>query len=293
MKAKLPVLLIAFNRIDSTKRVFESIKKYAPQKLFISIDGPRNELEKVKVEQVLNFIETSVDWKCEVQKKVSTHNLGCKKGCISAIDWFFENVGMGIILEDDCVPSNAFYTFCENALIKYQNDDRVSIISGSRFCEDGQVASLSKYQMIWGWASWANRWELYKENIDSTRIAEFASKLASGYFEKLCWKDLMLRLHQGKIPSAWDFQLLFWSVLNDKYSVIPPVNMITNIGVGEGATNNSATSIVNFRKSYEIEVHKNILNNIKWEKDIDQKIGKLFFGFSPKKFIYKKIKSIL
>ena len=69
--------------------------------------------------------------------------------------------------------------------------------------------------------------------------------------------------------------------------------MITNIGVGEGATNNSATSIVNFRKSYEIEVHKNILNNIKWEKDIDQKIGKFFFGFSLKKFIYKKIKSIL
>ena len=103
----------------------------------------------------------------------------------------------------------------------------------------------------------------------------------------------MLRLNQGKIPSAWDFQLLFWSVLNDKYSVIPPVNMITNIGVGEGATNNSATSIVNFRNSYEIEINKNILNNIKWEKDIDQKIGKLFFGFSLKKFIYKKIKSIL
>ena len=36
-----PVLFIIFNRPDTTKRVFNSIKKAKPKKLYIAADGPR------------------------------------------------------------------------------------------------------------------------------------------------------------------------------------------------------------------------------------------------------------
>ena len=39
---KTAVVAIIFNRPDKTKILFESIKKYKPNKLFIISDGPRN-----------------------------------------------------------------------------------------------------------------------------------------------------------------------------------------------------------------------------------------------------------
>ena len=39
-----------------------------------------------------------------------------------AIDWFFENVESGIILEDDIVPEIEFLEFCNFYLEEYKND---------------------------------------------------------------------------------------------------------------------------------------------------------------------------
>jgi hypothetical protein len=38
---KVPILLIAFNRLEKTKQVFSKIKLYEPQQLFLAADGPR------------------------------------------------------------------------------------------------------------------------------------------------------------------------------------------------------------------------------------------------------------
>ena len=49
-------------------------------------------------------IRKSIDWPCEVHHLFSDKNLGCRLGVTRAINWFFENVDEGIILEDDCIP---------------------------------------------------------------------------------------------------------------------------------------------------------------------------------------------
>ena len=36
----------------------------------------------------------------------------------NAINWFFENVDAGIILEDDCIPHEEFIPFCSDLLEK-------------------------------------------------------------------------------------------------------------------------------------------------------------------------------
>ena len=45
-----------------------------------------------------------IDWQCEVTTRFLDANLGCRKAVSSAIDWFFDEVEEGIILEDDCLP---------------------------------------------------------------------------------------------------------------------------------------------------------------------------------------------
>src|SRR4030065_2154408 len=97
-----PVAFIIFNRPDITERVFAELAKAKPPKLLVVGDGPRTnrpgEAEKVVAARAI--IER-VDWDCEVLTNFSEVNLGCKRRVSSGIDWGFEEVEEGVILEDD------------------------------------------------------------------------------------------------------------------------------------------------------------------------------------------------
>ena len=171
-----PVLFLVFNRPDTTEKVFEAIRQAKPQKLFVAADGPRgNRLgEKEKCEQVRK-IATTVDWDCEVKTLFREKNLGCKFAVSSAIDWFFKNVEEGIVLEDDCLPSQSFFWFCQELLERYRNDERVMLIGGNNRGVDflkNHSYFFSKYVQIWGWATWRRSWEKYDSKIRKWKLVK-------------------------------------------------------------------------------------------------------------------------
>jgi len=110
-----PVLFLVFNRPDTTRQVFEAICQAKLKQLFVAADGPRpdkpDEWEKC---QQVREIATAVGWDCEVKTLFRDRNLGCKIAVSSAIDWFFEHVEEGIILEDDCLPELTFFVVAKN-----------------------------------------------------------------------------------------------------------------------------------------------------------------------------------
>ena len=114
---KSAVLFIIFNRPDTTKKVFDQIKAGKPGRLYIAADGPRMNRpgEEVLCRQTREIIN-DVDWPCEVKTLFRQTNQGCKEAVSSAIAWFFENEEEGIILEDDCLPNNSFFRFCDTLL---------------------------------------------------------------------------------------------------------------------------------------------------------------------------------
>ena len=131
---KTAVLFLIFNRPDTTKQVFEAIRKSKPPRLYVAADGPRTDKsgEAEKVEQVRR-IAMQVDWNCEVKTLFREENLGCGKAVSSAITWFFKNEEEGIILEDDCLPNQSFFWFCEELLERYRDDMRIMAVSGDNF----------------------------------------------------------------------------------------------------------------------------------------------------------------
>ena len=69
------------------------------------------------------------------------------------IDWFFSKEEKGIILEDDCVPSQTFYYYCQELLDHYENNENVFSIGGCCFLEKKNLQekyadSFSKNQSI-------------------------------------------------------------------------------------------------------------------------------------------------
>ena len=109
-----PVLIINFNRPDKTEKILNILRLVKPRKLYLSIDGPRkkNIKDKIQIKKIKKQFQ-SINWNCEIKKKYSNKNNGMKTNVINSVSWFFKNEKMGIILEDDCIPSKSFFIFCK------------------------------------------------------------------------------------------------------------------------------------------------------------------------------------
>jgi len=207
-------------------------------------DGPRVDRagEADKCQAVRAIIDT-VDWPCEVLKNYSEVNLGCKVRMSSGIDWVFEQVEEAIILEDDCLPHPTFFQFCQELLEKYRQDLRIGMISGDNFQfglrRNDDSYYFSKYNHIWGWASWRNRWQ----NCYDVNMAHWPKIRDEGWLlDMLCskteaarWAEIFDAVHQGKVDT-WDYQWIFACWLQGRLTAIPNVNIISNIGFGAEAT---------------------------------------------------------
>lgn len=238
-----PVLFLVFNRPDTTKQVLEAIRKAKPPRLYIAADGPRinKEGEAERVKEVRS-IATNVDWECEIKTLFRNENLGCKYAVSEAVSWFFQHEEQGIILEDDCLPSQSFFWFCEELLEKYKNDFRVWHISGNNFQDGirrGQGSYyFSKFNHIWGWATWANRWSEY--DVEMNSYGTFLSNnLMNDLFEldqdKKYWSFIFEKVFKGEIDT-WDYQWTYTVWVNSGLSIIPNINLVSNIGFGLNAT---------------------------------------------------------
>lgn len=239
---KAPVLLIAFNRPDFTSRVFETIRKYKPKKLYMAANAPRKERdgEALRCKEVRNIIK-AVDWDCEVHTLFRKDHLRLKLSVSSAIDWFFKNEEQGIILEDDIIPEPSFYQFCEELLERYKDDERIGMISGDNFGfgqkRDKNSYYFSRYSHIWGWASWRRSWKDYdlhmsdySQFLEQDRLKDIFQDPRECDF----WKSAFNKVAFDDFET-WDYQWVYSNLKNNRLNIMPSVNLIENIGFGETA----------------------------------------------------------
>lgn len=274
------VLFLVFNRLDVTKKVFDTIRQAKPPRIYISSDGPRtNKIgEPELVEEVRSYILENIDWHCEVKTLFRDENLGCKIAVSSAIDWFFDNEDQGIILEDDCFPSQSFFWFCEELLDRYKDDFRICHIGGNNF-QNGKIRGngdyyFSSYSHIWGWASWSNRWKNYNVNLENFENSDFIDTIFSNNRSKKYWKNIYDNMKLQKIDT-WDHQWQFTVWKKMQLCILPNINLVKNIGFGPEATHTKHNNKMANIKNYEIVLEKHP-SKVQQDKEAD-------------KFTFKKI----
>lgn len=238
-----PILFLVFNRIEPTKLVFSAIRDIKPTKLYIAADGPRpnKKGEVEKVDEVRGYILENIDWNCQVETLFRAENLGCKSAVGGAIDWFFQNEEMGIILEDDCLPSKNFFWFCKDLLIRYQGDNRIFMISGYNRQDTwkGQENDyfFSYHASIWGWATWRRSWDKYDPEM--LELSAFSEKRG---FQKLLGekvgkvREKQIQNCKKKQMDTWDYPWAFAVYLEGALVCMPSENLVVNIGFGADAT---------------------------------------------------------
>jgi hypothetical protein len=242
-KAKSAVLFIVFNRPDSTHKVFDQIRKARPSRLYVAADGPRFDQEgEEQLCKKTRSIVDKLDWDCEIHTLFRDKNLGCKKAVSSAINWFFNHEEEGIILEDDCLPSDSFFGFCDILLDKYRNDARVRHISGCNF-QQGQKWGDSTYYFsnishVWGWATWKRVWNEYDLTLSGYSRHDVKRQFGNIYNDPMIiesWDEIFSQVKAGQINS-WAYPLGFMNYFNNGLCIIPNENLVSNIGFGENAT---------------------------------------------------------
>jgi hypothetical protein len=238
-----PILFTVYNRPHYTEQVFAAIRGIGPRYLYVAADGPsqkraEDEEKCRQVRKVLNRI----DWPCELKTLFHEKHQGCRKAMSKNINWFFDHVSEGIILEDDCLPHPSFFGFCRELLEFYRDDERVMLIcgdnKGTNVKSGGETYYFSRLVHIWGWATWRRAWAHFDADIctfpsfrDRGEIRNiFPDQALQAY-----WTNHFEDAYQGKVDT-WDIQWVYSVFAQGGLSVMPRINLVTNIGFGRDAT---------------------------------------------------------
>ena len=240
-RVRTPVAVVVFNRPLLTSRVLSRIAEVRPPELFVIADGPRTDVPSdaencAAVRALIN----SIDWCPRVRQIYSDTNLGCRVRLSTGISEVFENTAEAIVIEDDCLPHPTFFKYCDELLARHRHDDHVMSIGGSCFqygwpCDTSYFPT--RFAHVWGWASWRRAWQLYDVSMSDWPFARNDPSLldlpTAGYRDY--WTRVFDMVYSGQIDT-WDFQWTYAHMRHRGVSIAPSVNLVENLGFGDGAT---------------------------------------------------------
>ena len=231
-----PVLIFAFNRPLHLKRLLDSIclnDNFKEFEYFIFVDGPRNSIDKQKIDEIRVVIE-GIKSVLNICVSYSGENLGISKSIRNNVTEVFKTFDEIIVLEDDLVVSPFFLEFMVRSLSYFRDVKSCSSISGYRY--ELADLELSAYVLLgadcWGWATWRDRWEQVnwdpKEILHSIeisgRLRDF--DIGGNYRYSTILKDRI----SGFVDS-WAINWHASMFLVEKFTYYPQIPLCQNTGI--------------------------------------------------------------
>ena len=235
-----PVALFVYNRVEHLQKTVEALSKNElaqRSNLFIFSDGPKNEKDKLKVNEVRRYLKTIKGFK-EIEIIEKEKNQGLANSIINGVTKIVNDYGRVIVLEDDLLTSPYFLQFMNDALNLYENDEGVGAICG--YIHGGKNLPKTfflKFFSSWGWATWKDRWKLFEPNAKKllnqikTRGLSREFDLDNSYFF-----TQLLELQSRGIDNSWAIRWYASLFLNNKLSLFPGKSLVKNIGFGQGGS---------------------------------------------------------
>ena len=240
--SRMAVAVPAYRRPDCLAQVLARVSASRVSHVFIGIDGPRAGAEAAVAETMdvaLDFAQRSRVPTIIRQRHV---NAGTAVNVLSTIDWMFAHVERGAVLEEDCVPTDDFFDFCDAALQRYESDDTVWMAAGSQLAPSDLIEGthvLSPYGLIWGWATTRKKWKSIHEHLEaSLQIdAQWSRESAqhAGPNDRVYWRAGHRRSAEGYLDS-WAMPITAVAIMSGRRGALPPSNLVVNVGNDERST---------------------------------------------------------
>ncbi|MBX3775489.1 FkbM family methyltransferase [Ralstonia insidiosa] len=154
-----------------------------------------------------------------------------------AIDWFFDHVEEGVILEDDCFPDPSFFRFCGELLQRYRSDRRIFGISGSSCISDVEIAAsywFLETPLISGLATWRRSWQMVDVRATEwpkLRQSRQVQNLLQRTTEVPSWLGHLDDLHSEK-GGIWSSAVIYAMLTHNELCISPACNLVGKGGGG-------------------------------------------------------------
>jgi len=254
-----PVAIIAFNRPDFARELLGRVRGARPAKLYVIADGPRPERpDDIELCAAVRAEFENVDWPCEVTRLYSDVNRGCEATVELGLDAVFEREDRAIILEDDCFPDRSFFGYADELLARYEDDDHIWHIAGDAHFLPADLFGAESYAFttyagIWGWATWSRAWrrhraEFPRDHAEMNGTAGAPVRTEDPVPAPGALVSTAAFNHYRHVAAATDGEAYGWDshwwltvAHHGGLSITPSVNLVSNVGWGEGATHTRST----------------------------------------------------
>lgn len=236
---KPPVVIFAYNRpyhLDKCLEALGSNLSISERQVFLFIDGPRNDFDRLaQVEIKKSIHKHSKLFKIKVIERLE--NIGLKNNIEQGVSVLLESNDSIIVLEDDLIVAPVFLDFMDIGLDKYSTDKSICQISGYDYLTkigEEERRPFSAYKLLGGdclaWATWRNRWTLYKEDsqevyLDLKKSGKEKLVDRGGVYPYL--KMLKNNIYTNK---SWAINWYIINFVNKRYTVYPTRNLALHIG---------------------------------------------------------------
>ena len=234
--------IIAYKRSENLRLILDVAVKSNLSKIQIYLDAPKDVADhdqvyacrRIAYEYIRNFPEL-------IELNFRAENLGSAKNVILALDQMFETYKYGLVLEDDCIPSAEFFSFCKDALSFLDSSDNFIMGCGSKyFGTESSGANLSIYPIIWGWCTTADKWSILRMAY-SKKTFSFKRNPSVSWNETIYWRNGRWRSVNGYLD-AWDIPLVEFMLSENLVALHSPVNLISNTGNDQFALHTESRS---------------------------------------------------
>lgn len=235
------VAFFIFRRPETTARVFAEIRKAKPNKLYVIADGARDDKpEEHELVRRTRDVVAEIDWPCEVTRVYAEQNLGLRQRIFTGLDHVFSKENSAIVLEDDCLPSQSFFSFCAELLEVHEKNENVALVSGFNFAPPKHLQAdyfYSTSTYIWGWATWARTWKEFRASPQVESWAKEETDALRGTFaSKIQMREFLGMMAIADTLNTWDISLAVWVRQAKRLTIVPRLNLVDNIGFGAEAT---------------------------------------------------------
>ena len=263
MDMKAPIALFVYKRIDHLRQCVEALQNnlYANEsELIIYSDGARNDKDASGVDEVRQYL-SQISGFGKVQIISQKENLGLSKSIILGVTEVVQRHGKVIVLEDDLVPSRYFLKYMNDALDKFETEERVISIHGYMYPVEGKLPELFLLRGAdcWGWATWKRGWDLLETDGQSLLEKLRGQRETKRFnFNNSYPYITMLEDQIAGRNNSWAILWYASAFVKNGFTVYPGKSLIHNTGNDNSGTHSLATH------HYDIELAEKEVKVNEW-----------------------------
>lgn len=250
MQRFAPIALFVYNRPQHTERTLKFLQQNelaAESRLFVFSDGPKTPVDEENVAEVRELLKGIEGFK-SVEIINSKQNLGLANSVIAGVTKLVKDYHRVIVFEDDLICSPHTLTYFNEALTRYEQEEKVMHIGAYMYpLQDSTLPDSFFYRAAtsWGWATWERAWAHFEPDIDIL-IQQFDAQKRNEFsieHHMNFWKQ-MQDFKKGK-NNSWAIRWYASIFLKGGLTLNPSQSLINNIGHDGSGVHSGINDIYN------------------------------------------------